>query len=37
MVTVTPLETTLGARITEIKIPEMTNDEWTVVDRKSVV
>jgi len=32
MVTVTPLETTLGARITDIRIPEMTADEWAVVE-----
>ena len=32
MVTVTPLETTLGARITDIKISHMSSDEWTVVE-----
>ena len=32
MVTVTPLETTLGARITDIKIAHMSSDEWTVIE-----
>ena len=32
MVTVTPLETTLGARVTDIRIPEMTAEEWAVVE-----
>lgn len=33
MVTVTPLETTLGARITDIKIAAMTDTDWKTVEQ----
>ena len=33
MVTVTPLETTLGARITDIDVTKMNGDEWSTVER----
>jgi alpha-ketoglutarate-dependent taurine dioxygenase len=33
MVTVTPLETTLGARITDIDVVKMSADDWTTVEQ----